>query len=53
MSNIVIPSDKFARLYEKTVCGYAELFEGAFWLALQAAFDAATEAFTEEDDDEL
>nr|DAM36436.1 MAG TPA: hypothetical protein [Caudoviricetes sp.] len=93
MSDIVIPSDKFARLYEKTVCGYAELFEGAFslkecerlydcadqfdhtcreileingdwnpevqvvmdrsWLALQAAFDAATEAFTEEDDDEL
>ena len=32
MSDIVIPSDKFARLYEKTVCGYAELIEGAFSL---------------------
>lgn len=93
MSDIVIPSDKFARLYEKTVCGYAELIEGAFslkecerlydcadqfddtcreileingdwkpevqvvmdrsWLAQQASFDAAHEAFTEEDDDEL
>jgi hypothetical protein len=91
MSDIVIPSDKFARLYEKTVCDYAELIEGAFslkdcerfydcadqfddtcrkileidagwkpeiqvvmdrsWLALEAAFDAATEAFTEDDDE--
>ena len=32
MSDIVIPSDKFARLYEKAICGYAELIEGAFSL---------------------
>ncbi len=91
MSDIVIPSDKFARLYEKTVCDYAELIEGAFslkdcerlydcadqfdntcreileidagwkpevqvvmdrsWLALKTAFDAATESFTEDDDE--
>lgn len=91
MSDIVIPSDKFARLYEKTICGYAELIEGAFslkdcgrlydcadqfddncreileldagwkpevqvvmdrsWLALEAAFNTATEAFAEDDDE--
>lgn len=91
MSEIVIPSDKFARLYEKTVCGYAELIEDAFslkdcerlydcadqfdntcreileingdwnpevwvvmdrsWLVLEAAFEAAHKALTEDDDE--
>ena len=91
MSDIVISADKFARLYEKTVCGYAELIEGAFslkdcerlydcadqfddtcreileingdwnpevwvvmdrsWLVLEAAFKAAHEALTEDDDE--
>ena len=91
MSNIVIPADKFARLYENTITGYANSIDGAFsleeckvlferadafddacreilyadgdwkpevkvvmdrsWLVLEAAFDAASSAFEEADDD--